>query len=210
MLDTRVKICGVTTPHDAKLSMAMGADYIGLVFAGSRRRVSPAQAIAIRVAVPDAMLVGVFADASIEEVVDIARRCRLNLIQLHGNESPKYCDALMERLGLPFIKAFTSSQLDRLGEIDEYTRASFFLFDLEKAIDPTTANGTRERLWREAAAVRARGYRIFLGGGLDFSNVAEAMSRVTPYCIDVARGVEREPGIKDSSALRTFLKEVKG
>ena len=210
MIDTRVKICGITSAKDAQLSLSMGADYLGLVFADSRRRITPDVARSIRDAVPDAMLVGVFRNHSLEEVVAISRSCRLNMIQLHGDEPPNYCDALIDRLGLPTIKAFSSSQLDDIGKLNNYKRATYFLFDLDKGVNPATANGTRDRLWREAAAVRGKGYRIFLAGGLTPSNVVEAVSRVTPYCIDVASGVEKTPGVKDSAALRAFVKEVKG
>jgi len=210
MLDTQVKICGITSPKDAKLSMSLGADYIGLVFADSRRRVTPDVALAIRASVPDALLVGVFLDESIETVVDIAKRCRLNMIQLHGSESPRYCDALGNRLGLPIIKVFSYSQLDTLDRINEYKRVSFYLFDLDKGGDPGRVNGERDRLWETAASLRSKGYRIFLAGGLDTDNVARAVERVTPYGIDVASGVEHTAGVKDSSAMRRFIKEVKG
>lgn len=210
MLNTQVKVCGITTPRDAQLSMSLGADYIGLVFADSKRRVTPDVAQDIRTRVPDALLVGVFMDESLEAVIDISRQSGLNMIQLHGSESPKYCDALIDRLRLPVIKSFTSSQLDNIERVSDYTRASYFLFDLDKGVDPATANGTRDRLWEEAASLRGRGYRIFLAGGLDSENVASAVDRVSPHCIDVASGVEQQPGVKDSAALKQFIKEVKG
>ena len=81
MLETQVKICGITSSKDAKLSQSLGADYIGLIFADSSRRVTPDVASDIRRSVPDALLVGVFRDESIEIVIDIAKRCGLNMIR---------------------------------------------------------------------------------------------------------------------------------
>ena len=207
---TRVKICGVTSPGDAALSLSLGADYIGLIFADSKRRVSPQVAMEIRRSVPDALLVGVFVNESFEAVVDIAKRCGLNMIQLHGDESPSYVDALIGRLRLPVIKAFSYSQLDKLDQVHTYSRASYFLFDLDKGTNPKKANGKRDRVWEEAAALRGKGYRIFLSGGLDPDNVTDALNQVSPNVIDVASGVEQRPGVKDSVALKRFMKEVKG
>jgi phosphoribosylanthranilate isomerase len=213
MLDTRIKICGITSPEDAELSQSLGADYIGMIFANGSRRVSQETAKAIREAVPHAMLTGVFADTPIGEVVGIGRACGLNLIQLHGRETPEYCDALQSCLSLPIIKAFSVNQLPDPRRLRDYTRTSYFMFDLDKNHNLREAsqivNGQRERLWSTAAAIRSKGYRVFLAGGLSPANVREAVRRVGPYAIDVASGVESSPGIKDSEVLGRFITEVR-
>lgn len=212
MLGTRIKVCGITSPADAKLCMTHGADYLGLIFAESPRRVTVEAARPIRDAVLNAILVGVFADMPVDEVARIARACGLDMIQLHGNESPLYCNALHGQLSLPVIKAVSASQIGSGNDLKQYKRTSYFLFDLDKGAAAQRHNGprdVREDLWRRAAAMRRRGYRIFLAGGLDVTNVREAVANVEPYGIDVARGVEKSPGVKDPQTLRRFIKAVK-
>lgn len=212
MIDTRIKICGITTPEDARLSHSLGADYLGLIFADGPRRVTLDSAVAIRSAVPGAMLVGVFVDAPVTEVVKTCQLGILNLVQLHGNESPEYCDTLVSLVSLPIIKAVQDRLPVDIKQLRKYRRPSYFLFDLDKNRRPTGngANGAQEKLWSAAADIRRKGYRIFLAGSLNASNVKEALNRVKPYCIDVASGVEKAPGVKDPEALTAFFKEVRG
>lgn len=213
MVDTRVKICGITTPHDAAVSQSLGADYLGLIFAESPRRISLPIARAIRRAVPTAMLVGVFVDAPIEDVAEICDAGVLNMVQLHGKESPAYCNDLFARISLPLIKAFGVGHPEDPDGMKLYRHTGFFLFDLDKTGNgsaPAPATVHTERLWNEAANARRKGYRIFLGGALTVGNVRSAIRQVEPYCIDVASGVESSPGVKDHDAIRRFLREVKG
>ncbi len=212
MLDTRIKVCGITSPADAKLASSHGVDYLGLIFARSPRRVTVEAARNIRKAVPNAMLVGVFVDAPVDEVADTARTCRLDLVQLHGKESPDYCDALHAKMSLPIIKVFSASQLAGADRLKQYKRTSYFLFDLDKedrAREQDKRQGAHDDLWQRAATLRRLGYRIFLAGGLDESNVSQAVRHVEPYAIDVVRGVEESPGIKDPAALSRFIKAVR-
>jgi phosphoribosylanthranilate isomerase len=170
MLDTRIKVCGITSPADAKLASSHGADYLGLIFAKSPRRVTVEAARNVREAVPNAMLVGVFVDAPIDDVAATARACGLDLVQLHGKESPEYCDALHAQTSLPIIKVFSASQLDGAERLKQYKRTSYFLFDLDKgdgAREQDKVQGAHDDLWQRADALRRRGYRIFLAGGLD-------------------------------------------
>jgi phosphoribosylanthranilate isomerase len=213
MLDTRIKICGITSPDDARLCASAGADYLGVIFAPGERSVSIETARAIRAAVPATMLVGVFENAPLDDVGAAARACGLNMIQLHGQESPEYCSALLARVSLPIIKALGAQQLSDPSRLLAYTRTSYFMLDLDKNHNPgrrmRNGNGTRERLWSAATALRAKGYRIFLAGGLSPASVRDAVRRVAPYGVDVAAGVESSPGVKDPGALRRFISEVK-
>ncbi|MDH3214701.1 MAG: hypothetical protein OEN01_00245 [Candidatus Krumholzibacteria bacterium] len=214
MRDTRIKICGITSPEDAKLSWSLGADYLGMIFADSKRRVDVDTARLIRRAVPKAMLIGVFVDAPLADVVELSCASRVNLVQLHGHESPAYCDTLLSRLSLPIIKALGSRQLDDPTRLKEYTRISYFLLDLDKnrgvrSDISSPINGQQQRLWSTAAGLRRTGYRIFLAGALTAANVREAVHHVGPYCIDVARGVEKAPGVKDAKTLNRFIQEAR-
>jgi phosphoribosylanthranilate isomerase len=211
MLQTRIKICGITSAEDARLAERLGADYLGVIFADGVRRVEPETAMAIREAVPAAMLIGVFADAPVKDVVSLARASRLNMIQLHGNEDPDYCNKLQAHVMLPIIKAFRPRELTNLDLLRHYTRMSYFMLDLDKNERPEQphVNGRREELWEKAAMIRNKGYRVFLAGGLNPDNVRHAIYRVLPYGIDVASGVEKRPGVKDLETLGRFVEEAR-
>jgi phosphoribosylanthranilate isomerase len=210
MQETRIKICGITSVEDAKLSLSAGADYLGLNFSCGTRRVSVPTAGAIREAMPMAMLVGVFCDSPIGEIVSVGRSCGLNMIQLRGSESPEYCSELLERVSLPVIKTFGVDELADPAVLNDYTRTSYFVLDLDGNHNGKPgSNGHHEQLWSIAANLRARGYRIFLSGGLTPENVGEAVRRVDPYGIDVAGGIEKSPGVKDSLALSRFVAEAR-
>jgi phosphoribosylanthranilate isomerase len=209
MRDTRIKICGITTPEDAELAVALGVDYVGLIFAESSRRVTIDRACEIRTAVANVMLVGVFMNSAFEEVVAISRASRINMVQLHGRESPEYCEALVSKLSLPIVKSFSRGlTVDRLAG---YKRTSYFHLDLDKNArgNGNSVSHEQESLWDEAASLRSKGYRLFLAGALHSGNVRPAVKRVQPYCIDVASGVESEPGIKDHEKMRRFVMEVR-
>jgi phosphoribosylanthranilate isomerase len=213
-LEIRVKICGITSPEDARAAHDLGADFLGVVFADGPRRVSVADARRIRDAVPDALIVGVFADARAKEVVSCCRSCGVDLVQLHGGESPTFCDEVQRELGLPVIKSKTAEEPSGADELRRFTRTSYFLFDLPKTNGSPTLEAERPRdlarLWERAALARRTGYRVFLAGALDLRNVREALRAVVPYAIDVSRAVEKAPGVKDRARLREFMEGVKG
>jgi phosphoribosylanthranilate isomerase len=209
MRDTRIKICGITTPEDAERTAALGVDYLGLIFAKSPRRVTLERAREIRAAVPNVILVGVFMDSPLADVLTISRAACINMVQLHGDESPAYCEALLSQLSLPIVKSFTRGlSVDRLAG---YRRASYFHIDLAKNTQDNGSSVSREQesLWGEAATLRSQGYRLFLAGSLHSGNVRQALKLVQPYGIDVASGVESEPGIKDYEKMRRFIMEVR-
>ncbi len=212
--EVRLKVCGITSPEDARLIYGLGADFLGVVFTQSPRRVSIEDALRIRDAVPDAMLVGVFADANADQVVSTSRLCALDAIQLHGNEPPHYCDDLQLRTSLPLIKALTGVDAADANGLRYFTRTSFFLFDLQKRNGAPMSEDQRRdeqrRLWENAALTRRMGFRIFLAGALDPGNVKDVLRLVAPYAVDVSRGVEKSPGVKDHQRLRAFIQEVKG
>jgi phosphoribosylanthranilate isomerase len=208
MSDARIKICGITSPEDARSCEALGVDYLGVIFAAGPRRVTPERAREIRWAAPGTALVGVFVNASVEEIAHAAESCGLDLIQLHGEESPKACAALRARLPLPIVKAIRPGESNAPEFLEGYAMAGMFLFDLYKS-DPGRAGG-REALWNEAARAVADGRRVLLAGGLDPGNAREAIARTGAFGIDVGRGVERAPGVKDPEAIQRLIAEVRG
>jgi phosphoribosylanthranilate isomerase len=214
MNETRIKVCGITCLEDARKCFSLGVDYLGVIFADSPRKVSMETVRMIRTALPRARLVGVFVDAPLEFVARVVEHCGLDLVQLHGSETPAYCEKLFEAASIPIIKAVSPGSESRIGALGEYGEAHYFLFDLDKAnAYPFRSSeeraGSLDMLWQAAAQASAEGYRVFLAGGLDASNVRSCMSTVDPFCIDVCRGVERQPGIKDEDLLERFIAEVR-
>jgi phosphoribosylanthranilate isomerase len=207
---TKVKICGITSPDDAKLASDLGADYLGLIFVDSPRKINIAQAREIRRAEHRSLLVGVFMNAPKAEVVETVRAAKLDLVQLHGEESPDYCDDVLARTGRPIIKAFKASNLPDVRELSRYRTAGFFLFDIDrKMVENPPSRDLVSRMWDIAARKRRKGFRIFLAGALDKENVREAITRTNAYGVDVCRGVEESPGIKDPKELEQFIAEVR-
>jgi phosphoribosylanthranilate isomerase len=207
MTATKVKVCGITRPEDATACHVLGADYLGVIFAESPRRVSAGQAAEVRAVVPQARLVGVFATAALDEIVETARVASLDVIQLHGNESPAFCHTLHMRLGLPIIKALPLGRLPEPGSPEDCGAASFYLLDLEKGT--AVHEEALRRLWAEAASAGRQGRAVFLAGALDPSNVRQAVDSTAPYGVDVCRGVEKAPGRKNLAAVREFIGEVR-
>jgi phosphoribosylanthranilate isomerase len=208
MRSVRVKICGITSPEDADRCHALGADYLGVIFAASPRRVTAARAAEIRAAVPEAKLVGVFADADPDEIVATAHRAGLDLLQLHGCETPSACSELASRVERPLIKVFCHGEPSDPPLLRGYAAASYFLFDLTKG-DPC-ASASRKALWTTARRAVRGGFDVFLAGKLGADNVRDAIAKVDPFCIDVSSGVESTPGVKDLAEVRRFIMEAKG
>jgi phosphoribosylanthranilate isomerase len=201
---TLVKICGITRLEDALDAAALGASAIGLVFwPGSPRAVDPIAARAIVEALPPLVTpIGVFVDQPESEVDRIAGNVRLGAVQLHGRESPAYC----ARLRRPVIKAFGVDESFDEAQMEPYPAGVTVLLD---ARDDTKRGGTGRRIdWTVAARVAAK-RRTVLAGGVDASNVEDAIRAVRPFAIDVSSGVEREPGVKDHAKMRALFEAVK-
>jgi phosphoribosylanthranilate isomerase len=204
MNPTRVKICGITTVADATSAYSLGADFIGVIFAESPRRVDLERAAAIRAAVPLASLVGVFQDADIDTIAHAAAFARLDMIQLHGRESPEFVGTVIAHAGKPVIKVFNSNRVPAVDELTRYTRTSYFLLDTDKNVDVAET----ARL-DDVARIRRLGFRVFLAGGLTPDNVRDSVAATQPFAVDVCRGVERSPGVKDTDAVARFIAEAR-
>lgn len=195
----RVKFCGLTRPEDVDLAVQLGADAIGLVFyPKSPRGVSVEQAIALATRIPAFVTrVGLFVDADLGWIREVSAAVRLNLVQLHGEESATDCEAL----GLPYIKAFrVRPTLDLTRIIPTYESASGILLD---AYRPGVPGGTGAQFdWR---LVPETDQAVILAGGLTPDNVADAIASVAPWAVDVSGGIESLPGVKDPDKMRRFL-----
>ncbi|MEH6466443.1 MAG: phosphoribosylanthranilate isomerase [Porticoccus sp.] len=206
MNSTRVKICGITRVEDARAAADAGADAIGLVFyPKSSRYIERSSAVNIARAVgPFVTVVGLFVNASVEEVASTMSEVDLDLLQFHGDEDVVYC----EQFGRPYIKAIRMEpELDVAEVMSQYPSASGFLFD---AWNKEKYGGTGETFdWSRLPHLNDLPYSnnsaLILAGGLTPDNVAEAVAVTKPYAVDVSGGVEISPGIKSEELIQQFI-----
>jgi phosphoribosylanthranilate isomerase len=201
----KVKICGITNPEDATLAVALGVDALGFIFAPSPRQVSPENAQRIIDSLPPfVQKVGVFVDGDLRSIQDIKDFCGLDVIQLHGDESPDFCQEFMPET----IKAFRLKNDSSLQPIRRYQgKVSALLLDTYQE----GLKGGTGKPFEWGLAVKARGFGIpvILSGGLGPSNIARAVLTVRPYAIDVNSSIERRPGIKDPVLMKQLMEKVK-
>jgi phosphoribosylanthranilate isomerase len=199
----RVKFCGITRIEDAREAARLGAWAIGLIHhAPSPRRVDPAAAAEIGGELRRKVeVVGVFVNASLDEVAAAAEDESLTMLQLHGDEGPSFCQEAARRTGLRVIKAFPVRSSADVHAAEAF-RTDFHLFDAHR---PGTPGGTGESFDWELLGPRSSAVPFLLSGGLDPNNVADAIAVARPYAVDVASGVEAEPGIKDHDLMASFF-----
>ena len=198
-----IKICGITNAEDADMIVDAGANALGFVFVPtSSRYIDPTDAAQIARRMPPHVLrIGLFVNAPLSLLRRITERCELTHVQLHGDESPAYCD----RVGRPVLKAFRVRSLDSLRSMSRY-RVCAYLLD---AYVPGKLGGTGQTFrWEYANAVRDVG-PIVLAGGLTPENVGDAIAQARPYGVDVSSGVERSPGRKDPQKVQAFVQQAR-
>ena len=198
---TRIKVCGITSVEDAQAAVAAGAEALGLVFySKSPRFITVEKAREIAESVPPFItLVGLFVDATDQEIETVLQSVPLTLLQFHGNEQ----DADCRRWGVRYIKALRVRPEVSVEQMAEnYPGASALLLDTYRKGIP---GGTGESFdWQLIPENLSR--PVILAGGLDEGNVARAIQQVAPYAVDVSSGVERAPGIKDHEKIAAFAK----
>jgi phosphoribosylanthranilate isomerase len=197
----RVKFCGITRLEDAEHAASLDAWAIGFIlWPGSKRAADPAVAAGIARAVRRRLgLVGVFVNPTLDEVVHAAEGIGFTHVQLHGDEGPAFCTAVAERTGARVIKAL------RVSSGADIRAAERFHTDLHML------DGSGGRTW-DWELIRQRHSRVpvVLAGGLTPENVADGIAAVRPWAVDVASGVEAEPGIKDPAKMEAFAAAAAG
>lgn len=205
---TKVKICGLTSLEDARFVSGALAHYLGFVFyEESPRFVTPAEAGAMINWIEGPECVGVFVNQPLDDLNMIARQTGIDIVQLHGNESPEYCDMVDK----PVIKAFhigtDTTPEDLETTIQPYLSSlEYLLFDT-KLEGKWGGTGTTFD-WKIINEISGE-TPFFLSGGLNPGNVREACQTVHPYAVDVSSGLEQEPGKKDFDKIERFMDEMR-
>jgi phosphoribosylanthranilate isomerase len=203
---TRVKVCGITRLEDAELAAELGAWAIGFVlWPHSPRAADRMAAVAIAAALRRRVeLVGVFVNATLDEIAHAAEELHLTHLQLHGDEGPSFCAEAGRRTGAKVIKAIRVASAADFQDLERY-HTDLHLLD-------TAVRGLRGgsgRTWDWALAARRRRHvPVILSGGLGADNVAAGIAAVEPWAVDVSSGVEASPGVKDPAKLRAFMAAV--
>lgn len=208
---TRVKICGLTQPAQVERAGRLGAAFLGFVFyPPSPRAVDPALARELVAMVPDgAQSVGLIVDASDHEIETLLDAVPLDLLQLHGHETPERIRAIGLRFGCRTIKALRVETADDLVGLDEHADAAdMILFDAKPPRDAAWPGGHGLPFDWRALEGRAPGRPWLLAGGLTAGNVAAALALTKAPILDVSSGVESRPGVKDPAKLDAFFAAV--
>lgn len=202
----KIKICGITNLEDAENAAALGVDALGFIFAKSPRQVNTGTVKKICQALPPFLTrVGVFVDEDLEKVNQIAAECCLDAIQLHGLESPEYCQLVHRRV----IKALRVKKEASLKILEQYKDvACAFLLD---AYEPGEKGGTGKTFdWGLAAKAKKKIKKpIILSGGLNATNIQKALKTMRPDAVDLNSGVESEPGKKDYQKMQDIIKIIR-
>ncbi len=198
----KVKICGITNLEDAKAAVDMGADLLGFNFyPKSKRYITAAEAIGIIEELPTFVdIAGIFVNATVEHIKEVTEQCFLNWIQLHGDETPDFCDSVFCP-GAKTIKAIrVRNPADTEMAQQYYTDA--ILFD---GYDPASYGGTGKSFdWEMISQVNKR---VFLAGGINPDNAVHAVETGV-YGIDICSGVEKEPGKKDHEKMKLLFENI--
>ena len=210
---TKVKICGIQKLADAQVTAEAGADFVGLVFVPGRRRRLDINTVRTIVSGHKAasgktpQVVGLFADQSLDEVNRTIQACGLDLAQLCGDETPDYCRQVRGQVIKVVHVAGTALGDAAIADLEERVRLyreAGYLVTLDRQVKGLQGGTGRSFDWGIAAALSSRGHSFLLSGGLSPDNVAEAVSVVRPWGVDVSSGVETD-GSKDPKKIRAFI-----
>ncbi|GEN46028.1 phosphoribosylanthranilate isomerase [Alkalibacillus haloalkaliphilus] len=200
---TQVKICGIKHTTHANEAVNAGADFLGFVFAESKRQVTVEKAKHISSQIPTHVKkVGVFVNASLEELEQTAKTVGLDYVQLHGDETPEFC----EQLTIPYIKSFRIRNEEDLKATTQYNDADYLLLD--SATGPYHGGNGTTFDWFLVEELPFDQDRFILAGGLNQENVKLAIDQTNPQVVDVSSGVELE-GQKNINLIQSFIKTVK-
>ena len=200
----KIKICGLQRIEDINYVNEANVDFAGFIFAkGSKRQITLSQAEILKTELKESIKsVGVFADDEETKIAEAGNKKIIDLIQLHGNEDNDYIDRIKSRVKLPVIKALKADK--DLRRNIENTKADYVLID---SYTQDSFGGTGVQFNWELIPKTDK--KIFLAGGININNAAEAIEKVNPYCLDINSGVETN-GFKDRRKILEIISRIKG
>ena len=200
---TKIKICGLTRTEDIDMVNEFLPDYVGFVFAKSRRQVSAEQAKELKKRLrPEIKAVGVFVNEKPEKIAKIANQGIIDLIQIHGDEDAAYCRQLRNLTQAAIIKAVRIEDEDDLIGIEEFD-CDYYLFD---TLSSQQYGGTGKAFDHSILYNKEIKKPFFVAGGLNQNNVAAAIEATKPFGVDTSGGVETD-GVKDINKIKEFIKQ---
>ncbi|MFA5393255.1 MAG: phosphoribosylanthranilate isomerase [Candidatus Ratteibacteria bacterium] len=206
----KIKFCGLKRPEDIRRAEELKVDFIGFNLYPKSTRCIPLKDLKkLAGEVKRSKKVLVFVNSNLEEIARAVEKSDADLVQLHGNETPRFCSQVTAVTGRPIIKAFRLATEKDLKPLEEYLDSTdYFLLD-------TRSNGLfggtgRSFPWELAVKAKEFGKPIFLAGGLTGENVADTCRQVKPFAVDVAGGVEEKPGVKNKEKMALFVQKVRG
>jgi phosphoribosylanthranilate isomerase len=202
---TKIKICGITNVDDARCAIENGADYVGLIFAPSRRCVIKGNAKMIVDEHKDFTgWVGVFLNGKKKEIEELLQGLPIKILQFHGDESPAFCNYFINR-GYAVIKTVPVKGSSLGLDPRDYDKVPYFLFD--SVVNGQTGGTGMPFSWSVIDTLNLREFvpKIILSGGLAPDNVSAAIKQVAPYAVDASSRLEKEPGLKDHKLIKDFI-----
>jgi len=203
-----VKICGLKEPETIDCALKLGASHLGFIFfEKSPRHISLAQAACLRDPIGNrAEIVAVVVDSDYRFLDDLVHQVRPDILQLHGKETPRRVAELKKRYNLPIIKAISIHDSSDLQNVVPYREvADRILFDAKAPKNSLLPGGNGISFdWKLLESLDTE-LNYMLSGGLNASNIGEALAQAKPGGIDVSSGVERAPGVKDIGLMQTFF-----
>ena len=200
---TKIKICGLTRTEDIGMVNEFLPDYIGFVFAKSRRQLSVEQAKELKKKLRlEIKAVGVFVNEKPENIAEIANQGIIDLIQIHGDEDAAYCAQLRKLTQAPIIKVVRVEREDDFAGIEEFD-CDYYLFDTLSSKD---YGGTGKAFDHSLLYNKEIKKPFFVAGGLNQDNVAAVIEVIKPFGVDTSGGVETD-GIKDANKIKEFIKQ---
>lgn len=201
---TKIKICGLRRIEDIQFANLAKPDYVGFIFADSKRKVTIQQAAVLKAELhEDIQAAGVFVNAPVAEIANIINQGIIDLIQLHGDEDERYIVELQMHTNLPIIKAVRMKNPDAITEV-AHLPVDYFLLD---TYSKQMYGGTGHTF--DWTMVSETNKPFFLAGGLQVDNIVEAIQKVGPFCVDVSSGVETD-GVKDKMKMIEIVNRVRG
>lgn len=205
---TKVKICGLTSLGDARFASGALAHYLGFIFyEDSPRYIGHAEAGAIINWIEGPECVGVFVNQPLDDVNMISRQTGIDLVQLHGTESPEYC----ELVDKPIIKVIhvvpDATEAELQEAVEPYlSHVEYLMFDTK--IDNKWGGTGKTFDWSLIKEI-AEGKSFFLSGGINEHNIRKACREVRPYAVDLSSSLESEPGVKDFDKVEDFMETMR-